>query len=208
MKQLHEKVLNGDEEGVKELVREELDKGTSPQEVINQGLIAPMDEIGEKWKNGDIFMPEVLVSAQAMQAGMEIVKPVLGEAMETKGKVLIGTVAGDLHDIGKNLVKMLLESSGYEVVDIGVDVATDTFIEEIEKTNPDVVGLSALLTTTMSAMEETVQKIKEKNNAIKTIVGGAPVNQEFANKIGASGYASDGSGAVELCDELLGAKSS
>ncbi|MCF8012074.1 MAG: corrinoid protein [Clostridiales bacterium] len=205
MKRFNEKVMNGDAEGIKDLIQEELDKGTAPQRIINEGLIAPMDEIGEKWKTGDMFMPEVIMAAQTMKAGLEVVKPILGENMETKGVILMGTVAGDLHDIGKNLVKMLLESAGYEVIDAGVDVSTETFMKEIEKQKPNIVGLSALLTTTMKSMEETVRAINEKYDDIHTIIGGAPVDQAFADKIGAKGYASDAGGAIEICDKLISA---
>lgn len=203
MQQVYKSVVEGDVEGVKSGVRRLLDAGGDPQEIINECLIKPMDEVGGKMKSGEMFVPEVLIAAEAMKQGLEIIKPLLGEEMETKGKVLMGTVAGDLHDIGKNLVCMLLESSGYEVVDLGVDVSKDKFLQAVEEHKPHIVGLSALLTTTMGTMRETVKAINEQYEGVKTVVGGAPISQEYANEIGANGYASDAGRAVELCSDLL-----
>ena len=156
MQQVYKSVVEGDVEGVKSGVRRLLDAGGDPQEIINECLIKPMDEVGGKMKSGEMFVPEVLIAAEAMKQGLEIIKPLLGEEMETKGKVLMGTVAGDLHDIGKNLVCMLLESSGYEVVDLGVDVSKDKFLQAVEEHKPHIVGLSALLTTTMGTDRKSV----------------------------------------------------
>lgn len=203
MQQVYKSVVEGDVDGVVAGVKRLLDAGTEPQQIINEGLIKPMDEVGQKMKSGEMFVPEVLVAAEAMKQGLEIIKPLLGGEMETKGTIVMGTVAGDLHDIGKNLVCMLLESSGYKVIDLGVDVPTEKFLKAIEENKPDVVGLSALLTTTMVAMKETVKAVKEKFASVKAIVGGAPISQEFADEIGADGYASDASRAVELVGSLL-----
>jgi 5-methyltetrahydrofolate--homocysteine methyltransferase len=203
MKQIYEKVIAGDVEGVQLLVRVALDAGKDPEKIIAEGLIAAMDEVGTRMRSGDMYVPEVLIAAEAMKQGLEIVKPLLGGVYETKGKIVVGTVAGDLHDIGKNLVKMLLESSGYEVDDLGVDVGTDKFIQAIEAHQPQIVGLSALLTTTMASMVETVKTIKEKYPTMKVIIGGAPINQEFADQINADGYGSDAAAAVSLCQQLL-----
>lgn len=203
MEQIYKSVVEGDVEGVIEGVKRALAAGGNPQVIINESLIKPMDEVGSKMKSGEMFVPEVLVAAEAMKQGLEIIKPLLGEDMETKGKVLMGTVAGDLHDIGKNLVCMLLESSGFEVVDLGVDVSTEKFLQAVKEYKPDIVGLSALLTTTMGTMKDTVKAISENYDEVKTVVGGAPISQEYATEIGADGYASDASRAVELCSNLL-----
>jgi 5-methyltetrahydrofolate--homocysteine methyltransferase len=203
MQKIYQCVVEGDIDGVLKEIQRVLDTGKDPQEIINEGLIKPMDEVGAKMKSGDMFVPEVLVAAAAMKEGLEMLKPLLVGEMETKGKVLIGTVAGDLHDIGKNLVRMLLESSGYEVVDLGVDVPKDKILESIEEHKPNIVGLSALLTTTMASMGETVKAINAQFKGVKTIVGGAPISQEYATEIGADGYASDAGGAVDLCNALL-----
>lgn len=203
MEQIYKSVVEGDVEGVKKSVQRVLDAGKDPQVIINESLIKPMDEVGSRMKSGDMFVPEVLRSAMAMKQGLEIIKPLLGEEMETKGKVLMGTVAGDLHDIGKNLVCMLLESSGYAVVDLGVDVSKDKFLQAVEEHKPNIVGLSALLTTTMGTMRETVKAIHEQYKGVKTVVGGAPISQEYASEIGADGYASDAGRAVELCSSLI-----
>ena len=159
--------------------------------------------VGGKMKSGEMFVPEVLASAEAMKEGLMIVKPLLEGDSYSHGKVVIGTVAGDLHDIGKNLVAMLLESAGFDVVDLGVDLPTDRFLEAIAEHKPVVVGLSALLTTTMAAMRNTVREIAEKYPEIKIIVGGAPVSQEFADEINAHGYAPDAAAAADLVKSVL-----
>jgi 5-methyltetrahydrofolate--homocysteine methyltransferase len=203
MKKIYDSVVEGEVEQVIDEVQKALAAGVSPSAIINEGLIAPMAEVGEKMKSGDMFVPEVLIAAEAMKQGLLIVKPLLleGEGY-TVGKVIIGTVAGDLHDIGKNLVAMLLESAGFDVIDLGVDVTADKFLAAAAEHQPDIVGLSALLTTTMSSMRDTVKALNEKFPAIKTMIGGAPVSQEFAEEIGAGGYASDGAAAVDLAKQL------
>ncbi|HHW74941.1 MAG TPA: cobalamin-binding protein [Firmicutes bacterium] len=206
MKEILESVIAGDVEKVKSLVKKSLDDGVRPDQIISEGLIKAMDIVGSRMKSGEMYVPEVLIAAEAMKGGLSLVKPLLGdESSYAAGRVVIGTVAGDLHDIGKNLVVMLLESSGFEVIDLGVDVSTEDFAKALEEHKPQLVGLSALLTTTMAAMEETVKAINEKAPQVKTMIGGAPVSQQFADEIGAGGYAPDGAAAVDLAKQLLGA---
>ena len=162
-----------------------------------------MDYVGKQFSEGELFVPEMLMAAQTMKKGLEILKPKLGSGgSASAGKIVIGTVKGDLHDIGKNLVGMMLEGGGFEIVDLGVDVEPKTFVEEAKKHDAKIVGLSALLTTTMPAMEETVNALKEAGLTVKTMVGGAPVTKAFADKIGATGYSEDAPGAVELARKL------
>ncbi|MBW2659400.1 MAG: corrinoid protein [Deltaproteobacteria bacterium] len=200
MNALQEVLIAGDGDNLTELVQSALDEGVSAAEILNQGLIAGMDIVGEKMKNGDMFIPEVLMAARAMGLAVAILKPLLGEEGTAMGKVIIGTVKGDLHDIGKNLVAMMLESAGLEVIDLGVDVAPEIFVENIIQLKPDVVAMSALLTTTMPMMRATVDAISESGlrEQIKIIIGGAPVNQSFADEIGADGYSSDAGSASQL----------
>ena len=203
---IREGILTGDIETVVRGCNALVESGMPPLEIINDGLIAGMNVVGKKFKVGDMFMPEVLMSARAMGAGIEIVKPLIAEEdVPTAGKVVIGTVEGDLHDIGKNLVVIMLESSGYDVVNLGVDIPPQGFVEAVKQHKPDILGLSALLTTTMLAMKETLDVLKEAGvrEGLKVIVGGAPVTADFAEEIGADGYAPDGPAAVELADRLL-----
>lgn len=188
--------------GADELTREALDAGLSPEQVL-AALVSGMGKIGEKFSQGKAFVPEMLMSAKAMSAGMNHLKPFFtsGE-VKRKGVFVIGTVAGDLHDIGKNLVSMTIEGAGWEVIDLGVDVKTDKFIETIDKYPGCVVGLSALLTTTMATMEKTVQEIKTKFPDKVILVGGAPVSMDFCQKIGASYYSETPQGAVEFLNKL------
>jgi 5-methyltetrahydrofolate--homocysteine methyltransferase len=163
-----------------------------------------MDEVGEKFSAGELFVPEMLMAAQAMKAGLEMLKPHLAEGQsQRKGTVVIGTVKGDLHDIGKNLVSMMMEGAGFDVVDLGVDVESEAFVKSAAEKNADVIALSALLTTTMPAMQTTVKAVKEAGMTVKTIIGGAPVTQAFADQIGADGYSADAPGAVKLVKELV-----
>jgi 5-methyltetrahydrofolate--homocysteine methyltransferase len=206
----HEKfytlLSQGKMEEVKKLTQEALDGGESPEAILNQGLIQAMEQIGIRFKNGDIYIPEVLIAARAMHAGMDVLKPILSKSNSPMaGKVVIGTVKGDLHDIGKNLVIMMLEGGGFEVVDLGVDVSPDKLIEAIKTHQPQVVGMSALLTTTMREMKTTIEAIQKAGlrNTIKTIVGGAPLTEKFAKEIGADGYAPDAASAVDLVKSLL-----
>lgn len=201
-----ETLISGDGETLQQLVKEALDAGVSASSILDNGLIAGMDIVGEKMECGDMFIPEVLMAAQAMSESVEILKPLLSEGeSSTAGKVVIGTVKGDLHDIGKNLVKMMLESAGFETIDLGVDISPEDFVKAIIENKPDIVGLSALLTTTMPMMKRSIQTIEESGlrKDLKIIVGGAPVNQAFANEIGADGYAPDAGAASKLAKSLL-----
>jgi len=188
-----------------ELTQQMVDEGAKPSEIINKGLIGGMNVVGDRFKKGDMYVPEVMMAAKAMHAGMNIVKPLLleGESSST-GKVVIGTVAGDLHDIGKNLVGMMMESGGMEVVDLGVDVPADKIAAAVKEHKPQVLGLSALLTTTMLAMKDAIEVLKEEGlrDSVKVIVGGAPVTQDFADEIGADGWAPDAASAKDLAQKL------
>ncbi len=197
-------ILAYDEETVKARTRAEIEGGTDIATILNEGLIAPMDVVGERFSAGDLFIPEMLKAAQVMKKGLEILKPHLTAGQSrSKGTVVIGTVKGDLHDIGKNLVSMMLEGAGFEVVDLGVDVSSERFVKIATEKNARVIGLSALLTTTMPAMDSTVKAVKEAGLAVKTIVGGAPVTQAFADTIGADGYSADAAGAVKLVKQIV-----
>ena len=197
-------ILAYDEATVKAQTQAELESGTDIATILNEGLIAPMDVVGERFSAGDLFIPEMLKAAQIMKMGLEILKPHLTAGQsQSKGTVVIGTVKGDLHDIGKNLVAMMLEGAGFEVVDLGVDVSSERFVKTATEKNARVIGLSALLTTTMPAMDNTVKAVKEAGLAAKTIVGGAPVTQAFADTIGADGYSADAAGAVKLVKQIV-----
>ena len=198
-------LISGDTDKVCTLVQNEIKEGTNASDILNTGLIPGMDIVGEKMQSGDMFIPEVLMSAKSMSGAVEILKPLLSEdEMSSAGHVVIGTVKGDLHDIGKNLVSMMIKSSGFEVTDLGVDVAPDTFVKAVQEKNATTVALSALLTTTMPMMQQTMDALVESGlrDKVKVIVGGAPVNQGFADKIGADGYAPDAGSASKLAKEL------
>ncbi|MEJ2551617.1 MAG: corrinoid protein [Anaerolineales bacterium] len=202
-----EKLYAGDEDAVAQLTQNALDEGLTPGQVLQGGLLKGMERVGVDFRDGDLFVPEVLIAARAMHAGMDVLKPLLTEAdAPSAGKVVLGTVAGDLHDIGKNLVAMMLEGGGFEIVDLGINLPPERFIEAIREHEPDVVGLSALLMSTMPAMQKTIAAIAEQGlrDRAKIIVGGAPVTQVFADEIGADGYAPDAAMAVELTRSLLG----
>lgn len=202
----HTLLSQGKADEVKQLTLEALNGGESPEVILKQGLIQAMEQIGIRFKNGDIYIPEVLIAARAMHAGMAVLKPILSKsAMPLTHKVIIGTVKGDLHDIGKNLVIMMLEGGGFEVVDLGIDVPADKFVDAIRTHQPQVVGLSALLTTTMKEMKTTIEAFEKAGvrNQVKTIVGGAPLTEKFAKDIGADGYAPDAASAVDLVRSLL-----
>lgn len=197
-------VMEGEDEEIVDKIKEAVDDGVDPLDIVSNSLIQAMNEIGPMMASGEVFVPEVLMSAENMQVGLEYLKPMINEEdIDSAGVVVIGTVEGDLHDIGKNLVAMMLESSGFEVHNIGIDQSPQDFVDAIEKYNADIVGLSALLTTTMIAMKETVELIKNKGLDVKITVGGAPVSEEFAKEIGADGYSEDASSAVILCKQLL-----
>ncbi len=200
-------VVKGNADAAKNITEDALSQNISAGDILNMGLVAGMNVISEQFKNNEIFIPEVLVAARAMKAGMEIIRPLLAEAnIEPLGKILIGTCGGDLHDIGKNIVAMLLEGAGYEVVDLGADVPKEKFLESVEKENPDVLGMSALLTTTMVFMKGMVEALEESGlkNKVKVIIGGAPITQSYADEIRADGYAPDAASAVDLVKTVMG----
>lgn len=203
---LADAVIKGNLDLVVKSTEEAVEEGIKPNEIIENGLISGMNVVGERFKAGDMFVPEVLMAAKAMKAGMDIVKPLLldGE-MPSKGKILLGTVSGDLHDIGKNLVGMMIESSGMEIINLGTDVSPDEFVKKVKEHNPDVLAMSALLTTTMLSMQDTIEVLKEEGlrESVKIVVGGAPVTQEFADKIGADGWAPDAASAKDLVYGLI-----
>lgn len=198
-------VIEGEDEEIVESIQEAIDSGVSVSDIVNGSLIEAMNVIGPMMASGELFVPEVLMSAETMQIGLNYVKPMLQEGdLTTLGTIVIGTVEGDLHDIGKNLVAMMLESSGFEVINIGIDKSPQAFVDAILENNAQIVGLSALLTTTMPAMRDTVKLIKDKGLNVKVAIGGAPVSQQFADEIGADGYSEDATEAVILCKKMLG----
>lgn len=203
------KVISGDVDVVAELTQKAVDEGEKPLDIINKGLMKGMNVVGEQFKAGDMFIPEVLMSAKAMGTGMEIVKPLfVGGEVPSQGKVVLGTVKGDLHDIGKRLVGMIMESGGMVVEDLGIDVSPEKFVEAVKEKKPDIVGMSALLTTTMLAMKDTIEILEEEGlrDSVKVIIGGAPVTSDFAEEIGADGWAPDAITAKELAMQLIGGK--
>lgn len=205
--QIAKELFVGNAKAVAELTQKALSEGFSPQEILNEGMIRGMNEVGVKFKANEIYVPEVLIAARAMKAGMEILKPKLAETgVEPVGKMIIGTVKGDLHDIGKNLVAMMMEGAGFEVIDLGIDVPAEKFIQAIEEYQPQLVGMSALLTTTMIQIRENIKAFQEASirDQVKVMIGGAPVTQKFADEVGADGYAPDAASAVDKAKELLG----
>lgn len=206
IEQITHKIDTGDAEGVAELTEQAVSQNIPAEEILNQGLVTGMNIVSEKFKNNEIFIPEVLISAKAMKAGMAIIRPLLAKAnIEPRGKVVIGTIQGDLHDIGKNIVAMLLEGAGFEVIDLGADVQIEKFVEQAEKENADIVGMSALLTTTMVNMGPVIEGLVKagKKEKVRVMIGGAPVTQAFADNIKADGYAPDASTAVDLAVNLM-----
>jgi len=200
-------LYDGEAEEVAALVQKALDQGMAPDEVLSGGLIAGMDEVGKDFKAGDLFVPEVLVAARAMHAGMGVLRPLLAESgVPSTGKYIIGTVQGDLHDIGKNLVKMMLEGAGFETIDLGVDVRPDAFVDAVREHQPEVAGMSALLTTTMVQMKAIIEALEEAGlrSSVKIMVGGAPVTAAFAEEIGADAYAPDAASAVDVARDMAG----
>jgi 5-methyltetrahydrofolate--homocysteine methyltransferase len=202
--ELQKAVIEGDVDEAPRLVQQYLDEGVAAADILDNGLIPAMDEVGAMFAKGDLFIPEMLVSAEAMQEGLALLKPLLVEGVSGgKGTVVIGAVKGDLHDIGKNLVVLMLEGAGFNVVDLGNDVAPEAFVAAATEHKADVVGMSALLVTTMPQMRKTVEAMHEAGVAAKAIVGGAPLTQAYADEIQADGYASDAPGAVVLCKSLV-----
>jgi 5-methyltetrahydrofolate--homocysteine methyltransferase len=203
---LAESIINGKAKDAKELVQKALDAKVPVSEILNNGLIKGMSVVGEKFKNNEFYVPEVLIAARAMHGAMDIVKPLLAASgVKAIGVVSIGTVKGDLHDIGKNLVVMMLEGAGFEVMDLGIDVPAEKFVESV-KNGAQVIAMSALLTTTMTAMKSTIDALKEAGvrDKVKIMIGGAPVTQNYADEIGADGYARDAASGADKAKELLG----
>jgi 5-methyltetrahydrofolate--homocysteine methyltransferase len=205
LQEIYDGILNGEMKSVEAKVRAALESKMNPKEILDQAMVSAMAEVGRRFEIGECFVPEMLISARAMQAGMAILKPYLRDAnIAAAGKVAVGTVKGDLHDIGKNLVAMMLEGAGFEILDLGTDVDPEKFVAAADQV--DVVALSALLTTTMPNMKVTIEALKSsgKRGKVKVIIGGAPVTEAYAQQIGADGYASDASRAVSMTKILLG----
>ena len=206
LEQIASNLYQGEDKAVADLVQQALDQEMSPAEILNGGLITGMDEVGKDFKAGDLFVPEVLIAARAMRAGMNILRPLLAESdVPTAGKYIIGTVQGDLHDIGKNLVKMMLEGAGFEMVDLGTDVKPGDFVAAVQEHQPQLLGMSALLTTTMPGMKATIEALEEAGlrDTVKIMIGGAPVTAAFAEQIGADAYAPDAATAVDVARNLV-----
>jgi 5-methyltetrahydrofolate--homocysteine methyltransferase len=204
---LSKSLITGNLEGIKKLTQQALDQGLKAKDVLDKGLLPGMDVVGQRFKTGEMFMPEVIYSAKTMHAAMEVLKPLLmGDDAEGTGVLVIGTVEGDLHDIGKNLVAMMMEGAGFTVIDLGTNVKSQTFVDAVKQHKPNLVGLSALLTTTMPKMKETIDSLKEAGlrDRVKVIIGGAPVTAEFMSRIGADGYGINAGAAVENAKTLLG----
>lgn len=206
--EIYTAVVEGSASAVKSAVQSGLDAGEAAETLLNNGLIAAMQEVGRLFEEGEYFVPEMLISARAMQAGMAILRPILVEQdIQPVGKIVLGTVKGDLHDIGKNLVGMMLEGAGFQIIDLGADVSPEKFLEAIQAHQPDLVGMSALLTTTMANMEKTVRFLVENGvrDQVKVMIGGAPVTQRYAEEIGADGFAADANQAAILALRLVNA---
>ena len=206
LEQMQKDLYSGKVEEVKKEVKKALDEGLSAQEILNQGLLKGMERAGKDFKAGDLFIPEVLICAKAMHAGLDVLRPLLvGSEATLLGKIVIGTVAGDLHDIGKNLVRMMMEGAGFEVIDLGVIVPPEKFVETVISKGAQLIGMSALLTTTMPSMKTTIEALAKAGlrDRVKVLVGGAPVTASFAESIGADGYAPDAVSAVDMARELI-----
>lgn len=203
---LADALIKGDRNTVVELVQKAINEDLNPKEILESGLIAGMDVVGKRFKANEIYVPEVLIAARAMHAAMDVLEPKLIEAgVEPVGTAVIGTVKGDLHDIGKNLVAMMFTGAGLKVVDIGTDVSPEKFVETCKAEHAGICAMSALLTTTMSQMDSVIKAVKDAGLAAKTMIGGAPVTQAFADEVGADGYAADAASAADLAKELIGA---
>jgi len=205
MKDIYEAIVNLNDAEIVARVQTELDSGTPVTSILQEGLIAALDEVGHRFSEGDMFVPEMLKAAQVMKEGLEVIKPYMTESeMPNSGTVVLGTVKGDLHDIGKNLVAMMMEGAGFKVVDLGVDIPGDAFVKAAGDHQADVIGLSALLTTTMPAMEETVGLLRQAGVNAKIMGGGAPRTKGFAEKIGADAYGEDAPSAARIAKDFLG----
>jgi 5-methyltetrahydrofolate--homocysteine methyltransferase len=204
MEAIAEALIKGDRDTVTKLVNAAVKEGVEPEKILNEGLVAGMDVVGRKFKANEFYVPEVLIAARAMHAGMAILDPMLSKSgAKPRGTAVLGTVKGDLHDIGKNLVAMMLTGGGFKVVDAGIDVAPEKFVQLARESSADLIGLSALLTTTMPQMAAVVEAVKEAGLEVKVMIGGAPVTQEYADEIGADGYAPDAASAVDLARSLV-----
>ena len=204
LKALAEAVIKGDQNAAVDMTKAAIEDGMAPKSILDDGLIAGMDIIGDRFKKNEVYIPEVLIAARAMKMAMEVLEPELVKAgVKPVGKLVIGTVQGDLHDIGKNLVAMMLKGAGFEVIDLGVDVKPEKFAEQVKESGVQLVGMSALLTTTMPGMEKTIKILKESGLSTKVIIGGAPVTKDYADKIGADGYAADAASAVDMAKSLV-----
>lgn len=204
---LYEAVLTGNTKSAVAITKQALEAGVDPIEIVNSQMIPAMDEAGRRFECEEYFVPELLLAARAMKAALELIRPLLAErGAEPAGRVVIGTVKGDLHDIGKNLVASMLEGGGFEVIDLGADVAPDKFVEVVKERNPDLVCLSALLTVTMPAMKTTIEMLKTAGvrDRVKVLVGGAPVTEQWAQEIGADGYGASAAAAVPLARRMMG----
>ena len=202
---LAEAVIRGDRDAASQLTQQAVDEKIAPAQILNEGLVAGMDVVGKRFKANEIYVPEVLIAARAMKTGLAILEPILADAgVQPVGKVVLGTVKGDLHDIGKNLVGMMLTGAGMEVIDVGTDVSPEKFVEACKDRGAAVLAMSALLTTTMPQMGEVVKQAKAEGVQVKTMIGGAPVTQSYADEIGADGYAPDAASAVDKAKELMG----
>ena len=207
LEKISKAVIEGDADNIGMLTELALSKDLSPKDILDKGLMPGMDYVGAEFRAGNLYVPEVLLSARVMLASMDILKPLLAETgAEMTGKVIMGTVQGDLHSIGKNLVCMMMEGAGFEVIDLGANVAPEAFIEAVKKERPDIVGMSALLTTTMRSMDHTIQALEEASlrTNLKVMVGGAPVTSDFAQQIGADAYASNAPAAVDIAKQFVG----
>lgn len=208
--EISKNLYSGNVEAVTELVSTALDQGISPSDVLSKGLLIGMEQVSKEFKLGDMFVPEVIISAKAMHAGMDLLRPHLGnlKTISSSGKFVIGTVQGDLHDIGKSLVRLLLEGAGFTGVDLGVDVSPESFVEAVREHKPDFLAMSALLTTTMVNMKATIKSLQEAGlrDKVKVLVGGAPVTLAYAKEIGADGYAPDAARTVDIARELTNGK--
>jgi 5-methyltetrahydrofolate--homocysteine methyltransferase len=201
-------VIGGEEEKTPGLVQKALDEGLPPSEILDNGLLPGMKEVGDRFERGEMFVPEVLLAAKAMHDGLQVLRPhLVATGAKPVGKIVLGTVKGDIHDIGKNLVGMMCEGAGFEVINLGFDVDPEKFVEAVKENQPDIVGMSAMLTTTMIAMGYTIKALKEAGlrDKVKVIIGGAPVDSETVDRIGADGYAYNGPTATELAKRLAGA---
>ncbi|OGS44644.1 MAG: methyltransferase [Elusimicrobia bacterium RIFOXYD2_FULL_34_15] len=206
LKLISENLISGKAAKVKELVQQALSEGIEPSKILKEGLIAGMDTVGVKFKAGEFYIPEVLIAARAMHSGMEILKPqLIKSGAKSSGRFAVGTVKGDVHDIGKNLVAMMMEGAGFEVLDLGTDVSSDKFVDAVKNKNIEVLGMSSLLTTTMPMMKETIDALAANGlkGKVKTIIGGAPVTQNYADEIGADAYSTDAASAVDKVKALL-----